>query len=138
MTATSTSNVRCRLNGSVAGIWSIECGFPWAPLLFSKPKRGSTRMKDTEMIMEAIERDEPKAAEHLLALVYEELRRLAAYKLANEVPCHTAPPTALVHEAWLRLVGDRDRTFQNRTHFFRAAAEAMRHILIDRARRRQT
>jgi RNA polymerase sigma factor (TIGR02999 family) len=95
-------------------------------------------MNDTKLIIEAIEKDEPKAAEQLLSLVYEELRRLAAGQLANEAHSHTLQPTALVHEAWLRLVGDRDRTFQNRTHFFRAAAEAMRHILIDRARRRQT
>ena len=95
-------------------------------------------MNDTKMIISAIEEGEPKAAEQLLTLVYDELRRLAASKLALESPAQTLQPTALVHEAWLKLVGDRDRTFQNRTHFFRAAAEAMRHILIDRARRRQT
>ncbi|HEY3761705.1 MAG TPA: ECF-type sigma factor [Verrucomicrobiae bacterium] len=92
-------------------------------------------MNDTTVIIAAIEKGEPKAAEQLLSLVYEQLRHLAASKLA---PGQTLQPTALVHEAWLKLVGDQDRTFQNRTHFFRAAAEAMRHILIDRARRKQT
>lgn len=95
-------------------------------------------MNDTKMIIGAIENDQPKAAEQLLTLVYDELRRLAAWKLSSERPNQTLQPTALVHEAWLKLVGDRDRTFKNRAHFFRAAAEAMRHILIDRARRRQT
>lgn len=95
-------------------------------------------MNETKLIITAIENGEPKAAEQLLTVVYEELRRLAACKLASEASAQTLQATALVHEAWLKLVGNRDRTFQNRTHFFRAAAEAMRHILIDRARRRQT
>ena len=81
---------------------------------------------------------ETKAAEQLLTLVYEELRRLAACKLASNASEQTLQPTALVHEAWLKLVGNRGRTFRNRAHFFRAAAEAMRHILIDRARRKKT
>ncbi|HXB60200.1 MAG TPA: sigma-70 family RNA polymerase sigma factor [Candidatus Acidoferrales bacterium] len=95
-------------------------------------------MNETQLIIEAIENGEPKAAEQLLAMVYDELRRLAASKLASNASVQTLQPTALVHEAWLKLVGDRDRTFQNRAHFFRAAAEAMRHILIDRARSKQT
>ena len=69
--------------------------------------------------------------------VYDELRRLAAHRMANEKPGQTIQPTALVHEAWLRLGGDRQGTWQNRAHFFGAAAEAMRRILIDRARKRQ-
>jgi RNA polymerase sigma factor (TIGR02999 family) len=76
------------------------------------------------------------AAQELLPLVYEELRRLAAHKLANEAPGQTLQPTALVHEAWLRLIGDQEQDFQNRAHFFGAAAEAMRRILIERARRK--
>jgi RNA polymerase sigma factor (TIGR02999 family) len=72
----------------------------------------------------------------LLPLVYEELRRLAAAKMANESGTQTLQPTALVHEAWLRLVSEGDHTWQNRAQFFAAAAEAMRRILIDRARRR--
>jgi RNA polymerase sigma factor (TIGR02999 family) len=104
-------------------------------LRFNHPKNV---MNETKLIIRAIEEGEPKAAEQLLTLVYEELRRLAAFKLASTSAAHTLQPTALVHEAWLKLVGDRDRTFQNRAHFFRAAAEAMRHILIDRARRKQT
>ena len=95
-------------------------------------------MNDTKTIIGAIENGEPKAAEQLLTLVYDELRRLAAWKLSSSTPNQTLQPTALVHEAWLKLVGERDRTFKNSAHFFRAAAEAMRHILIDRARRRQT
>jgi len=95
-------------------------------------------MSDATLMLAAMERGDPKAAEQLLALVYDELRRLAAYKMAQQAPGQTLQPTALVHEAWLRLVGAQNPTFENRTHFFSAAAEAMRHILIDRARRKQT
>ena len=73
-----------------------------------------------------------KSASDLLPLVYDELRRLAANKLANEAPGQTLQTTALVHEAWLSLAGKADSQWQNRTHFLSAAAEAMRHILIDR------
>jgi RNA polymerase sigma factor (TIGR02999 family) len=79
----------------------------------------------------------PGTAEELLPLVYEELRRIAQHRMAMESPGHTLQPTALVHEAWLRLGGDEQPTWQNRSHFFGAAAEAMRRILVDRARRRQ-
>lgn len=96
------------------------------------------KMSDATVMLAAIEAGEPKAAEQLLVLVYDELRRLAASKLAQETPGQTLQPTALVHEAWLRLVGDHNPPFKNRKHFFCAAAEAMRHILIDRARRKQT
>ena len=95
-------------------------------------------MSDATLILAAVERGDPKAADQLLALVYDELRRLAAFKMAQQDPGQTLQPTALVHEAWLRLVGSQNPTFNDRTHFFRAAAEAMRHILIDRARRKQT
>jgi RNA polymerase sigma factor (TIGR02999 family) len=94
-------------------------------------------MTDATLMLSAIERGDPQAADQLLTLVYDELRRLAAFKLAHERPGQTLQATALVHEAWLRLVGDRNPTFSNRTHFFRAAAEAMRRILIDRARRKK-
>ena len=77
-----------------------------------------------------------KAASELLPIVYEELRRLAAHKLANEAPGQTLQTTALVHEAWLSLSGNGDSQWQHRTHFLSAAADAMRHILIDRARRK--
>src|SRR4029077_18429620 len=76
-------------------------------------------------------------ASELLPLVYEELRKLAAHKLANEAPGQTLQPTALVHEAWLRLAGKTDSQWQNRAHFLAAAADAMRHILVDKARRKQ-
>jgi RNA polymerase sigma factor (TIGR02999 family) len=87
-------------------------------------------------ILEQVEHGDPKAASKLLPMVYEELRRLAAHKMANEAAGHTLQPTALVHEAWMRLGGSDAPTFQNRAHFFGAAAEAMRRILIEHARRR--
>lgn len=77
-------------------------------------------------------------AEELLPLVYEELRKLAAHRIANEAPGQTLQPTALVHEAWLRLIGDKNPAFQGSAHFFAAAAEAMRRVLIDNARRKKT
>lgn len=95
-------------------------------------------VSDVTRILEAAQQGNPKAAEELLPLVYEELRQLAAHKMAHESPGHTLQPTALVHEAWLRLVGgEGEAHFQNRAHFFAAAAEAMRRILIDRARRKR-
>ena len=87
-------------------------------------------------ILERVEHGDPKAAAELLPIVYEELRGLAARKMANEAAGHTLQPTALVHEAWMRLGGSDAPTFQNRAHFFGAAAEAMRRILIEHARRR--
>ena len=92
-------------------------------------------MSDVTRLLNAIEQGDPKAADALLPLVYEELRRLAAHKMAGEAASHTLQPTALVHDAWLRLAG-KDAQFANRAHFFAAAAEAMRRILIDRARKR--
>jgi RNA polymerase sigma factor (TIGR02999 family) len=94
-------------------------------------------MSEATLLLNAIEGGDAKAADQLLPLVYQELRRLAASNMANESAGHTLQPTALVHEAWLRLVGNEAPTFQNRAHFFGAAAEAMRRILIDRARQRQ-
>jgi len=82
-----------------------------------------------------MERAELPPAEELLPLVYEELRRLAAHKMAHEAPGQTLQPTALVHEAWLRLGADGQPPWKNRAHFFAAAAEAMRQILVERARR---
>ena len=95
-------------------------------------------MSEVTQILEAITRGEPKAAEELLPLVYSELRRLAAHKMASEAPGQTLQPTALVHEAWLRLTNDDQRKWNDRTHFFAAAAEAMRLILVDNARRKHT
>jgi RNA polymerase sigma factor (TIGR02999 family) len=95
-------------------------------------------INDATLMLAAIEAGDPTAAEQLLTLVYGDLRRLAASKLAREDPGQTLQPTALVHEAWLNLVGDRNPSFKDRAHFFRASAEAMRHILIDRARRKKT
>jgi RNA polymerase sigma factor (TIGR02999 family) len=94
-------------------------------------------MSQATQLLNAIESGDTKAAEQLLPLVYEELRRLAARKMTNEAAGHTLQPTALVHEAWLRLVGDQTPKFQNRAHFFAAAAEAMRRILVDRARQKR-
>jgi RNA polymerase sigma factor (TIGR02999 family) len=93
-------------------------------------------MSDVTQLLNAIDAGDPKAADQLLPLVYEELRKLAAAKMAREQPGQTLQPTALVHEAWLRLGGSEAPSFQNRAHFFGAAAEAMRRILVDRARRR--
>jgi RNA polymerase sigma factor (TIGR02999 family) len=92
-------------------------------------------MSEVTRILSAIEDGDARAAEQLLPLVYDELRRLAAHKLAQEKPGQTLQATALVHEAYLRLVGDQQ--FANRRHFFAAAAEAMRRILIESARRKQ-
>src|SRR5258706_2404995 len=94
-------------------------------------------MSDVTQILQAVERGDPKAAHELLPLVYEELRKLAASKMANEAAGNTLQPTALVHEAWLRLVGHDNPKFAGRAHFFAAAAEAMRRILIDQARRKR-
>jgi RNA polymerase sigma factor (TIGR02999 family) len=96
----------------------------------------SEGMSDATLLMTAVGEGDPKAAEKLLDLVYEELRRLATSKMAREAPGQTLQPTALVHEAWLRLVGTQNPKFENQAHFFSAAAEAMRRILIDRARRK--
>jgi len=91
-------------------------------------------MSEVTVILDAIQKGDPKAAEELLPLVYAELRKLAAAKLAQQPPNQTLQPTALVHEAYLRLLGDGSRSWQDRRHFFAAAAEAMRHLLVDRAR----
>lgn len=87
-------------------------------------------------VLQAIGRTETGTSEKLLPLVYEDLRRLAMARMANEMAGQTLQPTALVHEAWLRLVADGEQTWQNRAHFFGAAAEAMRRILIEKARRK--
>jgi RNA polymerase sigma factor (TIGR02999 family) len=92
---------------------------------------------DITLILQRIEDGDSQAAEQLLPLVYEELRQLAAAKLAREAPGQTLQPTALVHEAWLRLGGDAQPAWANRAHFFAAAAEGMRRILIDTARRKR-
>ncbi len=93
-------------------------------------------MADLTQILQAVERGEENSSERLLPLVYEELRRLAAIKMSHEAENQTLQPTALVHEAWLRLTTDEEMGWQNRGHFFGAAAEAMRRILIERARRK--
>jgi RNA polymerase sigma factor (TIGR02999 family) len=95
-------------------------------------------VSDVTQILKAVAHGDPTAADELLPLVYEELRRLAAAKMAKEAPGHTLQPTALVHEAWLRLIGGEEQRFDNRGHFFAAAAEAMRRILIEAARRKHT
>lgn len=93
-------------------------------------------MSDVTQILARVEQGDAKAAEELLPLVYEELRKLAAAKMAREVPGQTLQPTALVHEAWLRLGGDQQPRWENRAHFLAAAAEAMRRILVENARRK--
>jgi len=93
-------------------------------------------MSDVTQILEAIHGGDPKAAEELLPLVYEELRKLASWRMAREAPGQTLQPTALVHEAFLRLIGQEEPQWQNSRHFFSAAAEAMRRILVERARQK--
>lgn len=93
-------------------------------------------MSEITVIFDAISAGESQASEQLLPLVYEELRRLAAARMSQEAAGHTLQPTALVHEAWLRLMGGQNQSWENRAHFFGAAAEAMRRILIERARRK--
>jgi len=106
----------------------LLCPIPWAYDVHE--------MSDVTQLLEAVDRGQPQAAEELLPLVYEELRRLAAHKMANENPGQTLQATALVHEAWLRLGRDGDRQWPGRSYFFAAAAEAMRRILIEKARRK--
>jgi RNA polymerase sigma factor (TIGR02999 family) len=95
-------------------------------------------MSDVTRILNAIERGDAKATDELLPLVYEELRILAAQKLSHELPGQTLQATALVHEAYLRLVGDEPQNWENRGHFFVAAAEAMRRILVENARKKKS
>ena len=95
-------------------------------------------MTNVTHILNAIEQGDTKAADELLPLVYEELRRLAAHKMSKELPGQTLQATALVHEAYIRLVGSEDQNWSGRTHFFAVAAEAMRRILIDNARRKKS
>ena len=95
-------------------------------------------MSEVTRILTAIERGDARSTDELLPAVYDELRRMAAHKMSTEAAGHTLQPTALVHEVWLKLVDAPAQSWQNRAHFFGAAAEAMRRILIARARRKQT
>src|SRR5712675_435716 len=109
---------------------SVERAYPT-----NQARRGDKKaVSDVTRILDTIEQGDAKAADNLLPLVYEELRKLAANKMAREAPGQTLQPTALVHEAWLRLTGDESKSWDSRGHFFAAAAEAMRRILIERAR----
>lgn len=103
----------------------------------NEPCRYSERVSDVTHILDAVKRGDPKAAQELLPLVYDELRKLAAARMAHERPGQTLQPTALVHEAWLRLAADSNAQWDSRGHFFSAAAEAMRRILVDRAREKK-
>jgi RNA polymerase sigma factor (TIGR02999 family) len=97
-------------------------------------------MSDVTLLLQSVPHDDPHAAAQLLPLVYEDLRRLAAHRLAHETPGQTLQPTALVHEAYMRLLGGKagDVRWEGRKHFFAAAAEAMRRILVENARRKRT
>src|SRR5438270_2914842 len=111
---------------------AVAGGAGYTPVNSTSPSRASPPMNEVTRILSAIDAGDPHAAEQLLPLVYQELRRLAAQKLAREAPGQTLDATALVHEAYLRLVGsEAKRPWDNRGHFFAAAAEAMRRILID-------
>ena len=95
-------------------------------------------VSDVTRLLEAMQQGRTQAAEELLPVVYDELRRIAAYKMAQEASGHTLQPTALVHEAWLRMIGDGNEQFEGRAHFFAVAAEAMRRILVESARRKRS
>ncbi len=94
-------------------------------------------MSAVTLILNRAQAGDPNAAGELLPLIYDELRKLAAARMANEASGHTLQPTALVHEAWLRLTGNADQVWNGRGHFFAAAAEAMRRILVENARRKR-
>jgi RNA polymerase sigma factor (TIGR02999 family) len=94
-------------------------------------------MSEVTRILDAVQQGDPKAAEDLLPLVYNELHKLAVSRMAREVPGQTLQPTALVHEAWLRIAGSNAHAWEGRRHFFAAAAEAMRRILVEAARRKK-
>ena len=110
---------------------ALACSPPPATTSPSDP------MSDITRILHDVEQGQPQANEELFALVYQELRKLAASKMAREAGDHTLQPTALVHEAWIRLSGNLNQEWRDRGHFFGAAAESMRRILIDRARSKQ-
>jgi RNA polymerase sigma factor (TIGR02999 family) len=95
-------------------------------------------MSEITQILSEMREGDQQRLEELLALVYDELKRIAAHKMAGEAPGNTLQPTALVHEAWMKLAGDGDVPFENRAHFFSAAAEAMRRVLVDSARRKRS
>jgi RNA polymerase sigma factor (TIGR02999 family) len=110
---------------------------PDCPLAFLVPLPTLVRMSDVTQLLDAIQNGDARASDQLLPLVYEELRKLAAVKMAQEKPGQTLQATALVHEAWMRLAGtDEPKAWNSRGHFFGAAAEAMRRILVDRARQK--
>src|SRR5262245_21163794 len=123
----------------------VSCGSPRYPSRLGpadgcgagRPRVCSAAMSDVTRILSAIEAGESHAAADLLPLVYDELRKLAAARMAAEPAGHTLQPTALVHEAYLRLVGGGDRGWDSRGHFFAAAAEAMRRIVVEAARRKK-
>src|SRR5271163_2867754 len=102
-----------------------------------EPKSRAESGGEVTSVLERAQKGDRNDADELMLLVYNELRRLAAAKMARERPDQTLQPTALVHEAWLHLGGDKQPAWQNRAHFFGAAAEAMRRILVDRAREKK-
>ncbi len=124
----STARARCKV---VVGGFRARGYFPVAAVLILAP------MSDLTQLLNAIETGDARAANELLPLVYGELRKLAAAKMANEKLGQTLQPTALVHEAWLKIAGQGSEQFANRRHFFKAAATAMQRILIDNVRRKQ-
>jgi len=113
---------------------TVACGHALTAAVFA----WVLSMSDVTRILNAIEGGDTRAADELLPLVYEELRLLAAQKLSHEPPGQTLQATALVHEAYIRLVGTQNQSWENKGHFFKAAAEAMRRILIENARRKRT
>jgi len=128
------SSLQAQAAGEVRQVLSKKAVWFWTPACDAGMIR---TVSDVTHILEAMQRGESRAAEELLPLVYDELRRIAAYKMAQESLGHTLQPTALVHEAWLRMIGDGNENFDGRGHFFAVAAEAMRRILVESARRKR-
>lgn len=125
---------------SLRGIQVIDCKPPAKSDMVKKIIKCyiAKVMNEITLVLQAMGRGQSQASEELLPLVYGELRRMAAARMARESAGQTLQATALVHEAWLRMVSDGDRSWQNRAHFFGAASEAMRRILIERARRKSS
>ena len=115
---------------------TVPAGNETAPRLQAEDLFNSSPVNDITVMLRSVQDSDPEGADKLLPLVYEDLRRVASHRMAQQPAGHTLQATALVHEAFLRLVGNPEQTWTNRRHFFAAASEAMRHILVDRARRK--
>ena len=137
-TEKAAEQIRCELSDAEAVARGDRIAASQGDLYFVLEVGIVGAVGDVTRSLEAMKAGDGRAAEELLSLVYAELRRIAAVKMAGEAEGHTLQPTALVHEAWLKLAGNRAPGFANRAHFFSCAAEAMRRILVESARRKQS